>query len=65
MSAITVVRKNGYWGVIDKDNNIIVPFEYDDVVIETFYKIKATKEGVDYLFDQYGRPIGDDRYSLG
>lgn len=63
-SDMTVVRKNGYWGVINKDNNIIVPFEYDDVVIETFSQIKATKEGVDYLFDQYGSPIEDDRYSL-
>lgn len=63
-SDMTAVRKNGYWGVIDKDNNIIVPFDYDDVVIETFSQIKATKEGVDYLFDQYGSPIEDDCCSL-
>ncbi|HBH33866.1 MAG TPA: hypothetical protein DDW38_04890 [Psychrobacter sp.] len=63
-SGMTAVRKNGYWGVIDKDNNIIVPFEYDDVVIESSSQIKATKNGVDNLFDEHGSPIKDDRYSL-
>lgn len=63
-SGMTAVRKNGYWGVIDKDNNIIVPFEYDDVVIESFSQIKATKNGVDNLFDEHGSPIEDGCCSL-
>lgn len=63
-SGMTAVRKNGYWGVIDKDNNIIVPFEYDDVVIENSSQIKATKNGVDNLFDEHGSPNEDDCCSL-
>ncbi|WP_019672388.1 WG repeat-containing protein [Psychrobacter lutiphocae] len=62
---MTVVRKAGRWGVIDKGNNIIVPFEYDDAIVETFFQIKATKNGVDYLFDMDGNPVeADDAESL-
>jgi hypothetical protein len=29
-NGFAVVRKDGKWGVIGKDGNIIIPFEFDD-----------------------------------
>ncbi|PNK60466.1 WG repeat-containing protein [Psychrobacter sp. FDAARGOS_221] len=64
-NGVVAVYKNGYWGVIDKDNNTIVPFIYDDVIIESYSQIKATKNGVSYLFDMDGNPVeADDTESL-
>ncbi|PNK60460.1 WG repeat-containing protein [Psychrobacter sp. FDAARGOS_221] len=62
---MTAVRKASHWGVIDRGNNIIVPFEYDDVIIESYSQIKATKNGVSYLFDRDGNPVeGGDTEAL-
>lgn len=35
-----VVVKDGYYGVVNESGKLIIPFEYDDIKIETKYEVK-------------------------
>jgi len=68
----TVVVKNGKWGVIDNDENVIIPIDNDEIIIgeEAYVFVLIKREGLDKkygLFDFNGQcmiPIEYDGISL-
>lgn len=61
---LAAVKFNGKWGFIDKNEKIIVPFEYDE--FESSLKdgeAKLVKDGTVYVFDKDGKQ--KDTYNQG
>ena len=51
-----MVRQNSKWGVIDKEMKIVLPCEYDDIVMKS-EQIVATKNSVSQYFDYHGNEL--------
>lgn len=58
------VKKDTKFGVINKQNNIIIPFDYDDVdvLLENLFKVK--KDGYYALIDGNNQPLTNFEYEM-
>lgn len=55
---VFIKRENGKSGVLDQDNNVILPFEFDRIWRWTSCDVLETRKGAEYLyFDLHGNPI--------
>lgn len=56
--------KDGKWGLIDKNGNIIVPYEYEAVTEQNGNVAGVKKDGKWYIIDTSGNRLTDNGYTI-
>ena len=59
---LCAVQKDGKWGYIDRDNNIVIPFEYDGAYGADVGLASVIKDGKCGLVDYQNRVVADLEY---
>ena len=57
-----VVQKNKTYGVVNLDGKVVIPEEYDELLIVGIF-IRAYKDEQDYIFDLNGAAVEDSPYT--
>jgi len=66
-SYITIVKKGGQWGVINKSGKLVIPVKYDSITPNTFCGrriMQVSKNGLYGLIDYNGKVIYNCKYSV-
>lgn len=57
-----IVQKNKTYGVVNLDGNVIIPEDYDELLIVGIY-VKAYRDDKDYIFDLNGAAVEDSPFT--
>ena len=57
-------NKDGKWGLIDKNGNIIVPYEYEAVTEQNGNVAGVKQDGKWYIVDASGKKVTDNGYTI-
>lgn len=57
-----MVIKGDMMGLVDKDNNVLIPFEYKYMNNVTSTRYIATKDSVMMLIDDHGKQVGKEKF---
>ena len=57
-----MVKKDGFWGVIDNKGKIVIPFCFDSINIDERNIYRVSKDGVYGIISQDGRELFPFKY---